>query len=755
MYRSLLINDLRKNKFSNLVVTLFMSLAVALLISGMVLTGQVWSSIQSLYEVAQPPHFLQMHKGELAQADIDAFNENYKGIVDWQTVAMIDIYGDEIAIAGKNGSFTLRDCSLDIGLVKQNPRKDLLLNANREKIVLSKGEMAVPVILKSTYGFSVGDRVTIAEKDRKKEFVITDFVYDAQMNSTMCSSTRFLISDADFDELQGQIGEMEYIIEAWFENTDMASDYQAAYEQDTAQMPRNGQAVTYSMIFLLSALTDLIFAFLIFLVSALILVIAFICMKYTLLATMQEDLKEIGTMKAIGIPHEAIKKLYLGKMELLLGAGTVLGFLISMLLSGKVTTHMTDTFGKQPLSAPTILLAVFIGVCTYVITVAFCSGVIGKTKKLNVVHTIVNGEGLRERKYGLIFGVMFMVSAMITLPVWIVHTMEDDHFVTYAGFPVSDILIEVPQGEQLEERNETLADFLSKEKVIYEVNRRVRLEACDVDGKKKSIHIDTGMNAGAGIAYLNGGCPQNTEEIALSKLQADLLGKEVGDAITLFAEDSEYTFRVCGIYQDVTSGGYTAKAKMDFPGLEAENYSYTIDIEDGRDAAAVTEQWKGTLGNGYTILPMDRFVSQTLGGVVSQVEGVCNLVVFIAVVLTAMIVFLFLRLRIVREASQIAIQKAMGLTCGRIQKRELKDLLWVALLGVLTGNMVTVMFGDDVASMIFRVLGLGIERLKFPAELSVRTALLPYLPLAVVAVVGMVVLQKIKEIQVIEYLNAE
>lgn len=755
MYRSLLINDLRKNKFSNLVVTMFMSLAVALLISGMILTSQVWSSIQSLYEVAQPPHFLQMHKGELDQVDIDAFNENYQGIVDWQTVAMIDIYGDEIAVAGEKRSFTLGECSLDIGLVKQNQEKDLLLDANREKIVLSKGEMAVPVILKSTYGFSVGDRVTISEKDRKKEFVITDFVYDAQMNSTMCSSTRFLISDADFDELQGQIGEMEYIIEAWFENTDMASDYQAAYEQDTAQMPRNGQAVTYSMIFLLSALTDLIFAFLIFLVSALILVIAFICMKYTLLATMQEDLREIGTMKAIGIPHEAIKKLYLGKMELLLGAGTVLGFLISMLLSNKVTTHMTDTFGKQPLSARTILLAVFIGVFTYAITVAFCSGVIGKTKKLNVVHTIVNGEGLKERKYGLIIGVMFMVSAMITLPVWIVHTMEDDHFVTYAGFPVSDILIEVPQGEQLEERNETLVDFLLKEKVIYEVNRRVRLETCDADGKKKSIHIDTGMNAGAGIEYLNGDCPQNTDEIALSKLQADLLGKEVGDVITLFAEGSAYTLRVCGIYQDVTSGGYTAKAKMDFPELAAENYSYTIDIEEGRDADAVTEQWKDALGNGYTILPMDSFVSQTLGGVVSQVKGVCNLVVFIAVVLTAMIVFLFLRLRIVREASQIAIQKAMGLTCSRIQKRELKDLLRVALFGVLTGNIVTVMFGDDVASMIFRVLGLGIERLKFPAEISVRAALLPYLPVAVVAVVGMVVLQKIKEIQVIEYLNAE
>lgn len=755
MYRNLLLNDLKKNKFSNLVVTLFMALAVALLISGMILTSQVWSSIQGLYEVAQPPHFLQMHKGELHQADIDAFNENYPGIIDSQTVAMIDVYGDEIAVVGKSGDFTLKDCSLDIGLVKQNPEKDILLNANREKIVLSEGELAVPVILKNTYGFSVGDKVTIAEADIKKEFVIADFVYDAQMNSTMCSSTRFLISDADFDELQGQLGEMEYIIEAWFEDTDMASDYQAAYEQDAAQMPKNGQAVTYSMIFLLSALTDLIFAFLIFLVSVLILVIAFICMKYTLLASMQEDLREIGTMKAIGIPHAVIKKMYLCKMELLLGVGTVLGFFIAVGLSDKVTAHMTDTFGKQQLSGRTILLAVLIGVCSYLITVAFCSGIIGKTKKLNVVHTIVNGEGLRERKYGLIFGVLFMVSAMITLPVWLVQTMEDDCFVAYAGFPVRDILIEVPQGEHLEERNEILADFLSNEKVAYEANSRVRLETCDADGKKKSIHIDTGINAGAGIEYLNGGCPENTDEIALSKLQADLLGKGIGDAITLFADDLTYTLRVCGIYQDVTSGGYTAKAMIDFPELEAENYSYTIDIEEGRDVNAVTEQWKEMLGSGYTILPMERFVSQTLGGVVAQVKGVSNLVISIAVVLTAMIVFLFMRLRMVREASQIAIQKAMGLTCGRIQKRELTELLRIAFWGVLTGNLVTVIFGDDVASMIFCILGLGIEKLRFSTELSVCTVLLPYLPLAVVAVVGMVVLQKVRDIQVIEYLNVE
>ncbi|MFX7844738.1 hypothetical protein ABTK14_21050, partial [Acinetobacter baumannii] len=77
------------------------------------------------------------------------------------------------------------------------------------------------------------------------------------MNSTLCSSTRFLISEEDFEELFGEAGETEYLIEAYFEDSAMATDYQTAYEQSEKNLPKDGQAITYTLIFLLSAMTDI------------------------------------------------------------------------------------------------------------------------------------------------------------------------------------------------------------------------------------------------------------------------------------------------------------------------------------------------------------------------------------------------------------------------------------------------------------------------------------------------------------------
>ena len=62
-------------------------------------------------------------------------------------------------------------------------------------------------------------------------------------------------NDLNFDMLKDQVGENEYLIEAYFTNSKEATNFQTAYEN--AGLPQNGQAVTYAIIFLLSALTDI------------------------------------------------------------------------------------------------------------------------------------------------------------------------------------------------------------------------------------------------------------------------------------------------------------------------------------------------------------------------------------------------------------------------------------------------------------------------------------------------------------------
>ena len=259
MYKKLFINDFKKNPWNNLILLLFMALSVTLGVSVFFVSSQLFTSISAMYETAKPPHFLQMHKGELNQADIDAFNSTYPGIEHWQTVPMIDVYGDEIMILHKESElFSLADCRIDISFVKQNQGYDVLLNKIRKPLELKKGEIGVPVILLEKYQIEIGDVIWLQSGDVKKEFTVTDFVYDGQMNSTLCSSTRFLLSDEYFAELFGNIGETEYLIEAYFTDSSMATDYQTAYEQK--DLPKDGQAITYVMIFLLSAMTDIMMA---------------------------------------------------------------------------------------------------------------------------------------------------------------------------------------------------------------------------------------------------------------------------------------------------------------------------------------------------------------------------------------------------------------------------------------------------------------------------------------------------------------
>lgn len=56
---------------------LFITLAAMITVTVTLMPTQLFTSISSMYETANPPHFLQMHKGEFSQSDIDEFNRGY------------------------------------------------------------------------------------------------------------------------------------------------------------------------------------------------------------------------------------------------------------------------------------------------------------------------------------------------------------------------------------------------------------------------------------------------------------------------------------------------------------------------------------------------------------------------------------------------------------------------------------------------------------------------------------------------------
>lgn len=764
-------NDFRKNRAGNVALLSFMILASWLIVAATIVVTTLLTSMKGMYLTSQPPHFLQMHKGTINEEQIDNFNQGYSGVTDWQNVAMIDVYGEQLQVSGHT-QYDLSDCRLDISLVKQNKSRDLLLDADRNVLHLHPGEIGIPMLLKDTYDIQLGDIVTLTENGSSRQFQVAAFVYDAQMNSTMCSSTRMLISDTDFDELLGKVGETEYLLETYFTDTSLASNYQTAYEN--AGLPQNGQAVTYQMIFLLSAMSDLALAMIFIAVSILLVMIALLCMKYTILASIEDELTEIGMMKAIGMTAKDVGRLYLRKYQLMMVAGGMCGYVLALASSKVFLSHIRNTFGNEQLSVLAIVLPIAAGVLLYVLTVAYCRRIFRKIHKISVVDALVTGKGLAKKEavkggihrsgylpMNLLLGIRevvrnfrgfavicitgMVVTLMLTIPLNVLHTMQAKEFVTYMGSSTDDMLIEVSQGENLEDRYDAMKLFLqkqSKDIAEYQEQRSVCVKAYSKDEQWINLHIDCGPKVGEELQYLTGKAPAVRTEIALSKLNADALGKAVGDAIVIRINGENSGYKVSGIYQDVTSGGYTAKVCGSLSELPAEKYSFLVNFKAGRDIEKIAAIWREKMGGGYEIESMEQFLQQTLGGVIKQVKMATMAVVVLGFLLIALVVILFLKLRLARDREQIAIMKSIGFMDDDIKKQYQTKMLLAALPGIVIGIVLANWMGSTVVGAALSFMGLGLSRITFLIQPWLNFVILPLLLLIVIACITWITCKK-------------
>ena len=783
LHIKLLLNDFRKRAWKNSILFVFMCLSVTIAASVVLMLSQLFSSITSMYETAKPPHFLQMHMGTIEQTDIDEFNESFEGITYWQSVPMITLYGDNIMVTGDDKSYTLSDCRLDISFVKQNDEYDVLLDEKRRPLNLLDGEIGVPIIVLDQYDISLGDKITLSANGIEKQFTVVTYIYDGMMNSTTCSSTRFLISDTDFDSLFGNIGETEYLIETYFTDSSCASAYQTAYEQSDKELPKNGQAITYTVIFLLSALTDILTAMVFVLAGIMLVIVVIMCLRYVILAEMEDDVVEIGTMKSIGIPDKGIENLYSTKIRILMSVACVVGFLLALLLLPIFTSHISRFFGEQPLEIQNMLLAIISVAVIYCIILLFAKKILKQIRTKTIVDLLVLDDGFnkkvkvksglyKSRKlstnaligmqevrngYGIVFVLMLIITFLVMVPIRSLQTMQAEDFVTYMGSPICDLLVEVMQGEELEKRNEELSNVLSEEIENGHIQnaavlRRVRLQAFNNADELVGVHVDTGSSAGKGIVYISGTNPSVENHIALSYLLADELGKEVGDKVNIISDNQTYCMEVCGIYQDVTSGGKTAKAIYDFEGELSEKYTYQLELSNDVSAEVFSNSLKSELGSGYSIKSMDSFLEQTLGGVTVRFSQAVYLIIIIGIIITIFIVLLYMELRLARTMHALAEKIAMGIPIKAICIQELYPMLLLGGTGIILGVILTEILGETVVSALFSLLGLGITSISF-SDITISCILVPICLVIILVVINLGVCMKVKKIDITGYFN--
>lgn len=750
MLGSMIKKDFTRNKTINITQWLFIFLSAFLMASGSIIILKSFGSIDGLFEVAKPPHFLQMHTGEINLDKLEAFADSIDYITDRQIAEMVNIDGSSIGLLrerdGRIDRVTLSDSMLDNGFVMQNKDFDYLLNLDDEIIQVADGEIAVPIKYMKSNHLERGDKLILSEGSFYMEFVITDFIRDAQMASSLASSTRFLVSDREYVQIKDSIGRLEYLIEFLLTDTEKINSFQKQYEE--AGLPNNGTAVTYPLIRLLNALGEGLKAIIIILVSLLLIFIAVINLRFTILATVEDEMKEIGTMKAIGISNKDIQKLYRTKYIILSATGCLLGYVTAVLFHGFFTADIELNYGKQELTMIDFIVSIAAVILVHLIVIHFCKKVLKRLKHITVVQALITGdtEGKRHRKrrfrkkrlpvegnrllttnlflsirelvlrtktWLLLLLVAALATFILLIPSNLYNTIRSPEFATYMGSAVSDIQINLQSVEDFQQKHEKIMSRLQSDNEIssFKVYANCRYEAYGEEGWQ-DMQVECGDYSDYMVSYLKGRGAKEAGEIGISTLNAKKYSVGVGDTLSLRIDGKEVKYIICGIYQDVTNGGLTAKMMYDYGEEDVLRYTYAIDTVEGISIEAKAEEYAEEFTYAK-VLPMEDYLSQTLSMIIDPLSQVVIAAIAVAVFITLLITILFLKLNLAREYAQIANMKAMGFSTLDIRKQYIIKVSIVTVIGILTGVLITSTLGEGLVGGLFSVIGLGISRIDF------------------------------------------
>ncbi len=732
MIRRMLKRDFSQNKMMITILFMFIMLSSLLMASASSNVINLLNSMEQLVKVSNAPHFVQMHVGEVNQKSIDSFVEKTPFVKKQQTAEMVQINGSNIFIKKKNEAE--HNSVMDISFVKQNSKFDFLLNLNNEVVDIRKGEIGVPIYYMQKYNLHIGDKIWVVKNNNEQELTISSFVRDVQMNPSIVSSKRFVISDEDFERIKGNFGESEYLIEFQLTDVNKINEFETLYQ--SSNLPQKGPSITYSLFKTLNSLTDGIIAAVLIIISALLMLIASLCIRFTIMTSMEEDYREIGVMKAIGITSKDIQKLYVTKYVVISAGGCLCGYILSLFVTKIFTSNITLYMGAADKSILHNVVPLIITTLLFLVIILFCRIILREFRGITAIDALRSRDKLGKRKiknsfslnqskiknvnifigiqdvvkrfklYRVLSLILIIAVFMIVVPVNFLYTIQSPQFVNYMGTGKSDIRIDLQQTENIEKRFKDVISYLQNDDEVenYAAFVTSTFKMVNADGTHENLNVEVGDFTKFPLDYIQGMAPKNENEIALSYMNANELKKNVGDNIVLFVDGKEKTLTISGMYQDVTNGGKTAKASFSYNTENILWYVVNVDLNPNVNLQGKVKEYKQNF-HSAKLTDTDDYLKQTLGETIKQLRLVTQVSIWISILISVLITAMFFKMLLAKDSSQILIMKSIGFSSKDIRIQYVTRSIVIVLIGILTGTFLAATFGEMLVSWLGSFMG--------------------------------------------------
>jgi putative ABC transport system permease protein len=729
MFFSILKKDLIRRRTMNTILLLFIVIASMFTGSGTANLLAVWGGLGSFFEMAQTGDAIIFFAGDYDRDETEKILNHLPEISSFRSEEGLYYYD---CLNDKSGQ---KSSSTPPLFIPQSKQSEKIFDENNHEITdIEEGHVWLCNSYMNLHGLNPGDTITVDIDGMKLPLVIDGIAKDAVFgNVQMLTMVRFILNDKDYEKIascptfrdHSLFNLIIYYVEC---------DNVKALETHTSRL--KGLLFFNSTNTLMAIyIMDLMTSFLLIVLSVALILISFLVLNFSVTFTLNEEFREIGILKALGIKNINIRLLCMIKYSAIALLGSLIGFfagipLEDVLLKNSsrsiviitITAYAWICTGK--LNRFTPLDAIRFGQSGERFTIK--KGMRIPDRKLPVpLFLAINDIICSPRRYLTIL-LSFYICAHIVLTIDNVSsTLKSDSLLdTLIG--KADVVCDFSREQMLKNMELTASDDMDIYTIMDEYEERFNEDGipcrvsmcvmeplfCEINGKTHLYTAQAGMNyLPEDRSYYAGSGPENPNEIAISLVIAEEYGLSIGDTIKLDYGQGAQDVVICGLFQCLTNLGYSIRIAEHSPDIEKYNVTSTtinINFTDSPDNKEIKRRIE-LLGNNYG------FLSATAGrdfcaistGAAKPLDAVKKMMFSIMLFVIILVSVLMERTFITGDKNEIALLKATGMRASSLIAWHMIRFAIVTLISVMLAAVISIPSTTFAVTPVFASLGVS------------------------------------------------
>lgn len=782
MYLNILKKDLKRKRTMNIILLLFIILAVMFVSSSANNLSAVTSSLDTYFDNAKVADYCIFTSGKVETDKSESAEKIVKNFSGTQS------YKSEDTIYISTSGVTKENKQIESSSTMMNAFENACItyfDENNEPLTaVNEGEVYLRKSILTQNNLAVGDKITVKVGDVSKDFKIKGSLKDAVLGSSMMGTPRYLVSKADFNDFYSDESVKPWTGKSVYVYTDDIEGLEQALSDCTNITFMGSKALiktTYIM--------DMINAGVLLIVSICLILISFVILRFTITFTLSEEYREIGIMKAIGIKNSKIRGLYLIKYFATSIVGAIIGLIISIPFGNMLLQQVSENIVIEGNNR--YILNIIFAIAIVLIIMLFCYRCTGKVKKFSPVDAIRNGTtGERFKKKGVIklsksklkpvpfmavndilsgvkrFGIMLITFTigilLITIMVNTIATLQSDNLITWYSMTKSDVFLEdlksderhlVTGGhenlkEQLNEIKKTLSENEIKADCYCET--AFKLGIINGDYKCKSLAFQGTNTTTDMYSYLEGTPPKNKNEIALTYITADKIHAKIGDTVTISTVSGDKDYIITAIYQSMNNMGegirFTEDEELDYSQAMGI-FPYQVKYTDNPSSDEISKRFELIKDkfSDYTVRTCGEYVDYMIGGVAGYMSNTKLLIILIVLIINILVAVLMEKSFLTKERSEIAMLKAIGFKNSSIILWQTLRIGIVMVLAVFIAILLSEPASQLSVGFIFKIM--GANNIIFDVNVLESYVIYPLICLATTVLAVFIVAQQVRKVK--------